>query len=94
MRRRFLLSFERAELGDDEAERAAYQTIVIIGAGPTGVKLAGASATKRSVRISSSGQPENGPTPTSRISAARDSSPGEARCNPLIPAERGPAPPR
>lgn len=42
MRRRFLLSFERAELCDDDAERAAYQTIVIVGAGPTGVELAGA----------------------------------------------------
>jgi len=42
MRRRFLLSFERAELCDDEGERAAYQTIVIVGAGPTGVELAGA----------------------------------------------------
>ena len=42
MRRRFLLSFERAELCDDDAERAAYQTIVIVGGGPTGVELAGA----------------------------------------------------
>lgn len=42
MRRRFLLSFERAELCDDAAERAAYQTIVIVGGGPTGVELAGA----------------------------------------------------
>jgi NADH dehydrogenase len=36
MRRRFLLSFERAELCDDDVERAAYQTIVIVGAGPRG----------------------------------------------------------
>lgn len=42
IRRRFLLSFERAELCDDDDERAAYQTIVIVGAGPTGVELAGA----------------------------------------------------
>lgn len=42
MRRRFLLSFERAELCEDDAERAAYQTIVIVGGGPTGVELAGA----------------------------------------------------
>ena len=42
MRRRFLLSFERAELCDDEGERGAYQTIVIVGGGPTGVELAGA----------------------------------------------------
>ncbi len=38
----FLLSFERAELSDDDADRAACQTIVIIGGGPTGVELAGA----------------------------------------------------
>lgn len=42
MRRRFLLSFERAELCGDDEERAAYQTIVIVGGGPTGVELAGA----------------------------------------------------
>jgi NADH:quinone reductase (non-electrogenic) len=42
LRRRFLLSFERAELCEDEAERTAYQTIVIVGGGPTGVELAGA----------------------------------------------------
>ncbi|MCR4341834.1 MAG: NAD(P)/FAD-dependent oxidoreductase [Gemmatimonadaceae bacterium] len=42
LRRRFLLSFERAELCEDDAERAAYQTIVIVGGGPTGVELAGA----------------------------------------------------
>lgn len=42
IRRRFLLSFERAELCGDDEERAAYQTIVIVGGGPTGVELAGA----------------------------------------------------
>jgi len=42
VRRRFLLSFERAELCEDAEDRAAYQTIVIVGAGPTGVELAGA----------------------------------------------------
>ena len=42
IRRRFLLSFERAELCDSDTDRAAYQTIVIVGGGPTGVELAGA----------------------------------------------------
>jgi NADH:ubiquinone reductase (H+-translocating) len=41
IRRRFLLSFERAERSADPAARAALQTIVVIGAGPTGVELAG-----------------------------------------------------
>ena len=41
LRRRFLLAFEYAEKTDDLAEREAYQTFVIVGAGPTGVELAG-----------------------------------------------------
>ena len=41
IRRRFLLAFEEAERATDEAERRALQTIVIVGAGPTGVELAG-----------------------------------------------------
>jgi NADH:ubiquinone reductase (H+-translocating) len=41
IRRRFLLSFELAEKSDDEAERRALQTFVIVGGGPTGVELAG-----------------------------------------------------
>src|SRR5687768_3195803 len=41
IRRRFLLAFERAEWTDDPVERAAYQTIVVVGGGPTGVELAG-----------------------------------------------------
>lgn len=41
VRRRFLLAFERAELTDDPTERAALMTFVIVGAGPTGVELAG-----------------------------------------------------
>jgi NADH dehydrogenase len=41
IRRRFLLSFELAEKSDDAAERRALQTFVIVGAGPTGVELAG-----------------------------------------------------
>jgi len=41
LRRRFLLAFEYAEKTDDPAEREAYQTFVIVGAGPTGVELAG-----------------------------------------------------
>ena len=41
IRRRFLLAFERAEWARDASERRAYQTIVIVGGGPTGVELAG-----------------------------------------------------
>jgi NADH dehydrogenase len=44
IRRRILLAFERAELEDDPAERARLLTFVVIGAGPTGVELAGAIA--------------------------------------------------
>ena len=42
IRNRFLRAFEKAELATDAAERASYQTFVIIGGGPTGVELAGA----------------------------------------------------
>jgi NADH dehydrogenase len=41
IRNRFLAAFEDAERCTDTAERAAYQTIVMIGGGPTGVELAG-----------------------------------------------------
>jgi NADH:ubiquinone reductase (H+-translocating) len=41
LRRRFLLAFEHAEKTDDPVEREALQTFVIVGAGPTGVELAG-----------------------------------------------------
>ncbi len=41
IRRRFLLAFEEAERTEDETERRAWQTIVVVGAGPTGVELAG-----------------------------------------------------
>jgi NADH dehydrogenase len=44
LRRRILLAFERAEREDDEAKQAALLTFVIIGAGPTGVELAGTIA--------------------------------------------------
>ncbi len=44
IRRRILLSFERAERETDPARRSALLTFVIIGGGPTGVELAGAIA--------------------------------------------------
>lgn len=44
IRRELLVAFERAELTDDDAERKKLLTFVIIGAGPTGVELAGAVA--------------------------------------------------
>lgn len=42
IRRRVLLSLERAEREVDPARRAALLTFVIVGGGPTGVELAGA----------------------------------------------------
>ena len=42
IRRRILLAFERAERCEDGAAREALLTFVVIGAGPTGVELAGA----------------------------------------------------
>ena len=44
IRRRILLSFERAEREDDTAARAMLLTFVVVGGGPTGVELAGAIA--------------------------------------------------
>lgn len=44
MRRRFLLAFEAAEREADPAARDRLLTYVIVGAGPTGVELAGAMA--------------------------------------------------
>jgi NADH dehydrogenase len=42
MRRRILLAFEAAERETDPEKRRAWLTFVIVGAGPTGVELAGA----------------------------------------------------
>ncbi len=42
MRRRILLAFEAAEREEDLAKRHAWMTFVVVGAGPTGVELAGA----------------------------------------------------
>jgi NADH dehydrogenase len=44
LRRRILVAFERAERESDPRRRAALLTFVIIGAGPTGVELAGTIA--------------------------------------------------
>jgi putative oxidoreductase len=44
IRRRLLFAFEAAESSQDEAERRAWITFIIIGGGPTGVELAGAIA--------------------------------------------------
>src|SRR3989442_14591564 len=44
LRRRILVAFERAERESDPLRRAALLTFVIIGAGPTGVELAGTIA--------------------------------------------------
>ncbi|WP_437759293.1 NAD(P)/FAD-dependent oxidoreductase [Sorangium sp. So ce1389] len=42
IRRRVLLAFEAAEREPDPARRSAWLTFVVVGAGPTGVELAGA----------------------------------------------------
>jgi NADH:ubiquinone reductase (H+-translocating) len=42
IRSRLLRSFESAEIEADAGERAAHLTFIIVGAGPTGVELAGA----------------------------------------------------
>ncbi|RIK33579.1 MAG: FAD-dependent oxidoreductase, partial [Chloroflexi bacterium] len=42
IRRRVLLAFEEAEREPDPARRQAWLTFVVVGAGPTGVELAGA----------------------------------------------------
>lgn len=44
IRRRVLLAFEAAEREDDPARRQRWLTFVIVGAGPTGVEMAGALA--------------------------------------------------
>jgi NADH:ubiquinone reductase (H+-translocating) len=44
IRRRVLLAFEIAERERDESRRRAWMTFVIVGAGPTGVELAGTLA--------------------------------------------------
>ncbi|HEY3935977.1 MAG TPA: NAD(P)/FAD-dependent oxidoreductase [Bryobacteraceae bacterium] len=42
VRHKILLAFEAAERTKDPAERSAWLTFVVVGAGPTGVELAGA----------------------------------------------------
>jgi len=44
IRRKILLALEKAESSEDEEERRRLMTFVVIGAGPTGVELAGAIA--------------------------------------------------
>lgn len=44
IRRRFLLAFEAAEQEEDPEEQRALLTFVVVGAGPTGVEMAGAFA--------------------------------------------------
>ena len=44
IRRRILIAFERAERGPDPARRGAWLTFVVVGAGATGVEMAGTLA--------------------------------------------------
>ena len=45
IRERLLMGFEMAEMAEDNVERDAYLTIVIVGGGATGVEMAGSIAT-------------------------------------------------
>ncbi len=65
MRSRFLCAFERAEKTDDPMERDEWQTIVIVGGGPTGTELAGIMVTiaRQAIR----GEFRNIDTATTRI---------------------------
>lgn len=51
-RGRIFQAFERAEVATDEAERARLMTFVVVGAGPTGVEMAGqiAELARRTLR--------------------------------------------
>jgi len=51
IRRRVLLSFERAERETDPIKRHAHLTFVVVGGGPTGVEVAGALAEIRSYAL-------------------------------------------
>ena len=42
IRRRLLISFERAESTNDPGKKDSYLTFIVVGGGPTGVELAGA----------------------------------------------------
>jgi NADH dehydrogenase len=44
IRARILNAFEQAEMSDDDAQRAAWLSFVVVGGGPTGVELAGTLA--------------------------------------------------
>lgn len=52
VRQRVLMAFERAELCDEPEEQASELTFVIVGAGPTGVEMAGAIAELAHVTLS------------------------------------------
>jgi len=51
IRRSILLAFERAEMAESDLERRGLLTFVIVGAGPTGVEMAGAIAELAKVAI-------------------------------------------
>ena len=62
LRGRILGAFERAELSTDAEERARLMTFVVVGAGPTGVEMAGQIAELAHRTLVGSGRPS--PTST------------------------------
>jgi len=53
IRAKILSAFERAELTEDDVERARWMTFVLVGGGPTGVELAASIAQMASVTLRS-----------------------------------------
>src|SRR5699024_2942653 len=61
LRARIIGAFERAEICEDPAERERLLTFVVVGAGPTGVELAGQLA-ERAHRTLAGGYPHVNPS--------------------------------
>jgi len=75
IRSRILGAFEAAELEPDPARRRAWLTFVVVGAGPTGVEMAGRSPSWPTTRSVGTSAP-----PTRRRHASSSSRPPTASC--------------
>ena len=94
VRTRILGAFEIAEQNDDPAEQAAWLTFAVVGAGPTGVELAGQIALLAN-RVLKDDYRNIDPSHRARAAARRDAA--RARHLPAEPQparRRRPAPPR